>query len=97
MYVPGGYGAGQDPFASPLATISIRALEQARQTAYESLHLVGLADTEYHDPERHREVRGTTVELPGGDHGLEVEGDILATLDRWTTMAEAIVAFAARR
>ena len=182
LYFPGGYAAGQDPFASPLAVVTIRALEQAGATVvpvrydddyfrpdpdrfadgirrevrgalahhrpdrvtflgksrgtqalrivcseefdvpddtrviwqtpvwrsdraweaakacrFASLHLVGLADDQYHDPSRHQDVPGTTVELPGGDHGLEVEGDVLATLDNWRTMAEAVVAFASRR
>ena len=182
MYFPGGYGAGQDPFASPLASVTIRALEQAgafvvpvrydddifrpdperfadgvrrevqgalafhrpdrvtflgksrgthalrvvctedfdvpadtrviwqtpvwradrsweaaRSGRHPSLYLVGLADDEYHDPDRHREVPGETVAIPGGDHGLEIAGDVLATLDAWRTMAAAILAFAARQ
>ena len=61
-----------------------------------SLHVVGLADTEYHLPDRHRSVAGESVEIPDADHGLEVAGDIFATLDAWRIMAEAIVPFAAR-
>lgn len=182
MYFPGGYGPGQDPFDSALASITIRALEDAgafvvpvryddtffkpdaerfaggvrrevsgalafhrpdrltllgksrgtqalrvlcaeafdfpedtrviwqtpvwrsdksweaaRNTHLESLHLVGLADHDYHDAERHREVRGETIEFPGADHGLEIAGDVVATLHTWRAMAEAIVAFAGRR
>ena len=182
MYFPGGYGPGQDPFDSALASITIRALEDAgafvvpvryddtffkpdaerfangirrevrgalafhqperitflgksrgtqalrllctepfdlpsdtrviwqtpvwrsdkswaaaRTTRLESLHLVGLADHDYHDVERHREVRGATIEFPNADHGLEVVGDITATLNTWSAMAEAIIAFAGRR
>ena len=181
IYFPGGYGPGQDPFDSPLASVTIRALEDAgafvvpvryddtffkpdaerfadgvrrevrgalafhqpdrvtflgksrgtpalrivcgeafhlpsdtrviwqtpvwrsdkawdaaRTTDLESLHLVGLADHEYHDPERHRAVRGKTVEFPDADHGLEVGGDVLATLDTWRRMAESVIAFAGR-
>lgn len=62
-----------------------------------SLSVVGLADHEYHDPERHADVPGETVEIPGADHGLEVAGDVFATLDAWRTMAEAVVRFAGRQ
>lgn len=62
----------------------------------ESLHVIGLADGEYHDPERHAAVAGQTVAIPGADHRLEVAGDIFATLDSWRTMADAIVRFAGR-
>lgn len=61
-----------------------------------SLHIVGLADDEYHLPERHAAVQGETVEVPGADHRLEVPGDVFATLDSWRTMADAIVRFAGR-
>jgi hypothetical protein len=75
---------------------SDRAWEAACATTLESLHLVGLADHEYHDPERHRSVRGETVEFPGGDHGLERAGDVLGSLDNVRAMAEAIIRFAGR-
>lgn len=61
-----------------------------------SLHVVGLADHEYHDPDRHRSVFGESVEIPGADHRLEVAGDVFATLDAWRTMADAVVRFASR-
>ena len=61
-----------------------------------SLHVVGLADAEYHDPERHGQVRGETVAIPDADHRLEVPGDVFATLAAWRTMAGAIVGFAGR-
>jgi hypothetical protein len=61
-----------------------------------SLHIVGLADHEYHDAERHAAVTGETVEIGGADHRLEVAGDVFATLDAWRTMAETIVRFASR-
>jgi hypothetical protein len=76
---------------------SDRAWEAACSTTFESLHLVGLADHEYHDPERHRAVPGRTIEFPGGDHGLEIAGDLLGSLDNVRTMAAAIIEFAARR
>ena len=63
----------------------------------QSLHVVGLADDEYHDPARHQEVTGETVAIPAADHRLEIGGDILATLDAWRTMADAVMRFAARQ
>lgn len=62
----------------------------------DSLHVVGLADSEYHDPERHTAVAGETVAIAGADHRLEVAGDVFATLGSWRTMAEAVVRFAGR-
>jgi hypothetical protein len=62
-----------------------------------SLHVIGLADSDYHDPERHRAVFGETVAIPDADHRLEVRGDIGATLDAWRTMADAVARFTARR
>jgi hypothetical protein len=76
---------------------SDRSWEAARTTRYESLYLVGLADHEYHDPERHRSVPGRTVEFPCGGHGLEIAGDVLGSLDNVRAMAEAIIEFTARR
>ena len=61
-----------------------------------SLHLVGLADEEYHLPERHAAVKGGTVAIEGGGHGLTIRGDIIASLDALRTMAEAIIRFASR-
>jgi hypothetical protein len=60
MYFPGGYGPGQDPFDGALASITIRALEDA------------------------------------GAFVVPVAGDVVATLDTWRAMAEAIIAFAGR-
>lgn len=65
-------------------------------TTIPSLHIVGLADHEYHDPERHTAVPGETVAIDGADHRLEVPGDVFATLDAWRAMADAIVRFAGR-
>lgn len=42
-----------------------------------------LADHQYHDADRHREVLGETVEISGADHRLDVADDIFATLDAW--------------
>jgi hypothetical protein len=61
-----------------------------------ALNIVGAADHEYHDPERHGAVPGDKVEIPDADHRLEVEGDVFATLRAWQTMAEAVHRFAAR-
>jgi hypothetical protein len=76
---------------------SDRSWDAARSTSYASLYVVGLADNDYHDAERHAEVRGETVAIANADHRLEVAGDIFATLDAWRTMTEAVVRFAARR
>lgn len=65
-------------------------------TQLPSLHVVGLADDEYHMPDRHESVRGDTVAIVDADHRLEVGGDIFATLDAWRTMASAVHRFAAR-
>jgi hypothetical protein len=70
--------------------------EAACSNSLPSLHIVGLADHEYHLPDRHRKVAGTTVEIPDVDHRLEAPGDIFRTLDAWRTMASAIVHFASR-
>jgi len=69
----------------------------ACSSPFTSLYVVGLADSEYHDPDRHAAVRGETVAIARADHRLEVAGDIFATLDAWRTMVEAVVRFAARR
>lgn len=59
-----------------------------------SLHVVGLADREYHDPERHAAVPGETLSIADADHRLEIAGDVVATLESWKTMADAVMAFA---
>jgi len=69
----------------------------ACETTLESLHIVGLADAAYHLPERHAEVRGETLAIPGADHGLEIPGDILGTLDAWRLTADSIIRFASRQ
>ena len=68
----------------------------ARSNPFPSLYVVGLADHQYHDAERHAGVSGETVAIAEADHRLEVAGDVFATLDAWRTMAEAVVRFAAR-
>jgi hypothetical protein len=70
--------------------------QAACSNTLQSLHVAGLADHPYHDPDRHRAVPGETVAIPAADHRLEVAGDILATLDAWRTMADAVVHFAGR-
>lgn len=71
--------------------------EAARSTPLTSLYIVGLADHQYHDPDRHAELPGETVSIPGGDHGLEIAGDVLATVDAWRATTDAIIRFAGRR
>lgn len=70
--------------------------EAARATTIPSLYVVGLADHEYHVPERHAVLPGRTVAIEGADHRFEVAGDVFATLDAWRQMAEAVLAFASR-
>ena len=70
--------------------------EAARSNTLPSLHIVGLADHDYHLADRHRAVFGETVEIPNADHRLEIAGDVLATLDSWRTMADAVLRFASR-
>ena len=36
---------------------------------------------------------GTALILPGADHSLVVEGDVLATVDGWRRLAEAVLGF----
>ncbi|HZM30000.1 MAG TPA: hypothetical protein VFB77_05890 [Acidimicrobiales bacterium] len=49
---------------------SDEAWRAACANTIESLHVVGLADSEYHDPERHAAVAGETVAITGADHRL---------------------------
>lgn len=76
---------------------SERSWEAAKANQFESLHLVGLGDHEYHDPERHKAVPGETVAIPDADHGLAIPGDILRTLESLRLVSEAIITFAGRR
>jgi hypothetical protein len=75
---------------------SDEAWRAACASSIDSLHVVGLADSDYHDPERHQAVAGETVMIANADHRLEVPGDVFATLDSWQTMAKAVVRFAGR-
>ena len=61
-----------------------------------ALNVVGLADHEYHLPDRHDAVAGKTVAIPQADHRLEVSNDIFATLAAWRSMAEAVIEFVQR-
>lgn len=76
---------------------SDKAWEAAKKNPFESLHLVGLADHEYHDPDRHQAVPGDTVAIAAADHGLSIPGDVLATIDALRTVSEAIIRFAGRQ
>jgi hypothetical protein len=75
---------------------SDHAWQAACANTIDSLHVIGLADHEYHDPERHAAVAGETVAIPDADHRFEVPGDVFATLDAWRTMVDAVVRFAGR-
>ena len=76
---------------------SDRSWEAAKKNPFDSLHLVGLADRDYHDPGRHQEVLGETVAIAEADHGLSIPGDILATIEALHTVSEAIIRFAGRQ
>ena len=97
--------ACSEPFAYPDDTRMIwltpawrsdEAWQAACANTIDSLHIVGLADREYHDPERHADVAGETLAIPEADHRLEIPGDVFATIDAWRAMASAVVTFAGR-
>lgn len=75
---------------------SDRCWEAAKACRFESMYLVGLGDSDYHDEDRHRAVTGETVAFPDADHGLAVPGDILRTIESLRTASEAIIRFAGR-
>jgi hypothetical protein len=72
------------------------AWASAQDASWPSLYVVGLDDLEYHRPDRHAALPGETVAIQGADHRLEVQGDILATLDSWRTTADAVLTFTRR-
>lgn len=81
---------------SPAWNTSDDTWSAAKASKLPSLHIVGLADQIY-DPGRHSEVPGETLAIHGADHSLEVPGDILATLEAWGMVANAVLGFAGRR
>lgn len=68
--------------------------EAARRCRWRSLHVVGLADTA-HVPERQAQVPREVLELPGADHVLEIEGDVLASARTLALVTERILDFLA--
>jgi hypothetical protein len=60
------------------------------------LAVVGLADRDYHRPDRHDAVPAETVRSKGADHRLEAPGDVRGALAAWRTTVEALPAFARR-
>jgi hypothetical protein len=68
----------------------------AQAASWPSLYLVGLDDHDFHRPDRHSTMPGETVAIEGADHGLEIPGSIVATLDSWRTTAQAVTNFAQR-
>lgn len=73
-----------------------QAWASARAASWPSLYLVGLDDHEFHRPDRHAAMHGETVAIEGADHGLEIPGDIVATLESWRTAAQAVTTFTRR-
>jgi hypothetical protein len=66
-------------------------LEGARRSRWRSLFVVGTDDPAHH-PDRQASVPGEVLELPG-NHSLEVEGDIVATVDNYRRLTQTIVRF----
>lgn len=52
--------------------------EAARTCTWRSTYAVGTADPTYR-PDRHAALDGRTVVVEGGDHALQVDGDVLAS------------------
>jgi hypothetical protein len=65
----------------------------ARRSCWRSLFVVG-TDDPAHRPDRQASVPGDVVMLPG-NHSLEVEGDVIATVDNYRRLTEEIVRFLA--
>jgi hypothetical protein len=65
--------------------------------AWRSMLVAGSADP-YHDPVVHDEIcaelDAVGLVIPGGNHGLVVDGDVLATVDGYRQLAEASLSFA---
>jgi hypothetical protein len=70
--------------------------EAARRCRWRSLHVVGLADS-VHVPERQAQVPGAVLELPGADHVLEVDGDVMASIAALALLTERVLDFVAGR
>lgn len=74
-----------------------RVRKGAVATGWRSLLVAGSADSE-HLPDHHEAVRSAldaaSVVLPGADHGLEVPGDLLATIEGWRRLGDAALTFA---
>ena len=67
------------------------------EKSWRSLLVAGGADP-YHDPVGHAEIgaalRADELVIPGANHGLVVEGDVLATVEGYRRLAEASLEFA---
>lgn len=65
-----------------------------------SLLVAGSGDR-YHDPGAHakvcQQIGAESLIIPGADHGLVVAGNVRATIEGFRSLAEASLAFAARR
>ena len=62
----------------------------ARSCEWESLYAVGTADPTF-VPSLHAELRGATVVVDGGDHALQVAGDVLGSISALEAVTAAFV------
>ena len=83
-------------WVSPLFGVDV-VRSGAMQSGLRSLIVAGAADP-YHDQDGLDAVRTSldaeTLLIPGADHGLEVPGDLLATLDAMRALSTAVLNFA---
>lgn len=64
----------------------------AQSSSWRSLYVVGKSDPT-HVAERHRQLAGETVEVDGANHSLEIEGDVVASVDALATVTRAVLRF----
>jgi hypothetical protein len=91
-----GAGSVAAVWVTPLLGLEyVRTAIVAR--AWPSLLVAGSADP-YHEAAEHdavcRAIGSASLVIEGADHGLVVEGDVLATVDGFRRLAEATLAFA---
>jgi hypothetical protein len=63
--------------------------ESARACAWRSLYAVGTSDPTFR-PDRHHSLGGATVVVDGGDHALQIEHDVAASLAALTRVVSAV-------
>lgn len=70
--------------------------DAAQRAPWRSLYVVGLADAA-HDRDRQASLAAEVLELEGADHGFEVAGDVLATVDSLRLLTERVLRFVEAR